>query len=136
METRPVFVRYLGIGTINEIRIIALCYNKCMSFLKNFSKIFSMRPTDQQRSVYLYVQCNKCGEKLRARVDTFNELTPEFDGKSDEPVSYFCRKVLIGEKQCYQPIELRLTFSRNHKLTSQEISGGKFIREEDFLKLN
>jgi hypothetical protein len=113
----------------------ALCYNKSMSFLKNFSKIFSVKPTESNRAVYLYVQCNRCGEKLRARVDTYSELTPDFDGKSDEPVSYFCRKVLIGEKQCYQPIELRLKFGRDHRLISKDISGGKFISEDEYLRV-
>jgi hypothetical protein len=106
-----------------------------MSFLKNLGKIFSSRPSGSSRARYFYVQCNKCGEKLRARVDTYNELTPDFDGKSDEPVSYFCRKVLIGEKQCYQPIELNLKFGRNRQLLSQEIHGGKFISEDEFLKI-
>lgn len=107
-----------------------------MSFLKNFGKIFSSRPPDSARAIYLYVQCTKCGEKLKARVDTFNELTPDFDGNSDQPSSYFCRKVLIGEKLCYQPIELRLKFDKNHKLLDQQISGGKFISEEEFLKVD
>jgi hypothetical protein len=40
--------------------------------------------------------------------------------------------VLIGEKLCYQPIELRLTFDKNHKLVSQEIHGGKFIDEGEY----
>jgi len=80
----------------------------------------------------LYVQCNKCGEKLRVRVDVWNELTSEYDGNSDDPASYICRKVLIGEKMCYQPIELNLKFDRNHKLIKQEINGGKYIAEAEF----
>jgi hypothetical protein len=106
-----------------------------MSFLKNIGKIFSTRTAEPGRAIYLYVRCNKCGEKLRARVDTYNELTPDYNGNSDQPSSYFSRKVLIGEKLCYQPIELRLKFDRNHKLVNQEISGGKFIGEEEFLKV-
>jgi len=82
--------------------------------------------------LYLYVQCSRCGEKIKARVDVWNELTPDYDGNSDDPSSYFCRKVLIGEKLCYQPIELRLRFDKNHKLIQQDIIGGKFIDEETF----
>jgi hypothetical protein len=105
-----------------------------MSFLKNLSKIFSSSPSKADRALYLYVQCNKCGEKLRARVDVWNELTSEYDGNSDDPASYICRKVLIGEKMCYQPIELNLKFDRNHKLIKQEINGGKYIDEAEFAK--
>ncbi len=103
-----------------------------MNILKSLRKAFSSPPPRTQRAMYLYVQCAKCGEKLRARVDVWNELTPEYDGKSDDAVSYFCRKVLVGEKQCYQPIELKLKFDRNHKLTEKNIIGGKFIEEDDY----
>ena len=103
-----------------------------MSFLKNFGKIFSTRAPDPDRALFLYVQCRKCGEKLRARVDTYNELTPDYNGSSDQAASYFCRKVLVGEKLCYQPIELRLKFDKNRKLVDKQVSGGKFISAEEY----
>ena len=103
-----------------------------MNILKSLRKALSSPPPRTQRAIYLYVQCSKCGEKLRARVDVWNELTPEYNGKSDDAVSYFCRKVLVGEKQCYQPIELKLKFDRNHKLTEKNIMGGKFIEQDEY----
>ena len=103
-----------------------------MSILKKLSRILSSPPPKTDRAMYLYVQCSKCGEKLQARVDIWNELTPEFDGKSDDPAFYHCRKVLIGEKLCYQPIELRLKFDKNHKLIEKNIMGGKYIDQAEF----
>ncbi len=103
-----------------------------MNILKGLGKIFTAPPSKADRALYLYVKCNKCGEKLRARVDAWNELSPEYDGKSDDPISYQCRKVLVGEKLCFQPIELRLKFDKNHKLVDKQITGGKFIEEEEF----
>ncbi len=103
-----------------------------MSFIRNLKKIFSSPPPRGERAFYLYVQCSRCGEKLLARVDIWNELTPEYDGKSDDAASYFCRKVLVGEKQCYQPIELRLKFDKNHRLADKTIMGGKFIEQEEY----
>ena len=100
--------------------------------LLRLRKILSSTPPKTDRSLYLYVKCSKCGEKLRARVDVWNELTPEYDGKSDDAASYFCRKVLIGEKLCYQPIELRLKFDKNHRLTDKTIMGGKYIEQSEF----
>ena len=82
--------------------------------------------------MFLYVQCIRCGEKLRARVDIWNELTPEFEGAAETATSYHCRKVLIGENKCYQPIELRLKFDKNHKLVEKTILGGKFIEEAEY----
>jgi hypothetical protein len=40
--------------------------------------------------------------------------------------------VLVGEKLCYQPIELRLKFDKNHRLVDQTIMGGKFIEQAEF----
>ena len=103
-----------------------------MNILKKLGTMLSSPAGKGERTVYLYVQCGRCGEKLRARVDTWNELTPDFKDNSDNPASYFCRKVLIGEKLCYQPVELRLTFNHNRKLIKQEIHGGKYIDRAEF----
>jgi hypothetical protein len=104
-----------------------------MNILKRLGKILSSSPSPKtDRALYLYVQCGKCGEKLQARVDVWNELTPEYDGKSDAAASYFCRKVLMGEKLCYQPIELQLKFDKHHKLIEKAITGGKYIDAAEF----
>jgi hypothetical protein len=103
-----------------------------MGIFKKLGNLFSGAPSQADRALYLYVQCDRCGEKLKARVDLWNEITPEFDGKSEEAISYHCRKVLIGENRCYNPIELRLRFDKNHKLVEKEIYGGKFIDKEEF----
>ena len=103
-----------------------------MGIFRKLGNILFRPPSKADRAIYLYVQCDRCGEKLRARVDTWNELTPEYGVKNDEPTTYYCRKVLIGEKLCYQPIELQLSFDKNHKLVSQEIQGGKFISQEAY----
>lgn len=58
-----------------------------MNILKKFSKILSSPPPRTERAMYLYMQCNKCGEKLRARVDVWNELTPEYDENKDNAAS-------------------------------------------------
>jgi hypothetical protein len=105
-----------------------------MPFLKSLNNIFSSRPSGAERALYLYVKCNKCGEILRARVDIYSELSPDFEGGSDKPSSYYCRKMLVGEKLCYQPIELMLKFDKNHKLVNKEISGGKFVTPEELEK--
>jgi hypothetical protein len=98
-----------------------------MSIFKKLGRLLASPSPKTERALYLNVQCNKCGEILRARVDLWNELTPDYDGKSDDPSSFHCRKVLVGENRCYQPIELRLKFDKNHKLVDQHITGGKFV---------
>jgi hypothetical protein len=103
-----------------------------MNILKKLSKVLSSPPPKTGRAIYLYVQCNKCGEKLRARVDVWNELTPDYEENNENAASYHCRKVLIGDKKCYQPIELKLKFDKDHKLIDKQIYGGKYIEEVEF----
>ncbi len=107
-----------------------------MGIFDRLRKVLSSPPPRTGRAKYLYVKCSRCGETLRARVDIWNELTPEYDGKSDDAASYYCRKVLVGEKGCYQPIELRLKFDKNHKLTDKVIVGGKFVEQAEYAAKN
>jgi len=103
-----------------------------MSFLKKLTGIFSPSSPKAEEGVYwIYVQCNRCGEKLRARVNLFNDLSVDY-GEGEVAKAYYCRKVIIGEKLCFQPIEVTLSFDSNYKLVDQQISGGKLISKENY----
>jgi hypothetical protein len=80
----------------------------------------------------LFVKCDKCGEVLKGRVDLMNDLSFQY-AESGAGQSYYCRKVFIGSKRCYSPIEVELTFDKNRKLMNQEISGGQFVTEADYV---
>ena len=102
-----------------------------MSFLKKLSNLFSSTGRPDDRSFWIYARCNRCGEKVRARVDLNNDLSINYEnGKT----TYFSRKVLIGEKRCFDKIEVLLTFDQNRVLIDQQISGGQLISEEQFFK--
>ena len=100
-----------------------------MSFLKKLQNLFSAPSAGDKRSLWLYAQCEKCGEILRGRVDMYNDLSIQFDGGA---TTYFTRKVLIGSQRCYRPIEIELTFDKGRQLVNREIKGGKFVTEEDY----
>ena len=104
-----------------------------MSFLKKISSMFSSPSSsaDQAWITWLHVQCDRCGEKLQTRINSRTELSPEFAG-SDVATSFHCRKVLIGEKLCFQQIELNLKFDAKYKLIDKQISGGKFLTQEEY----
>lgn len=101
-----------------------------MGFLKRITSFFQTRTP--QREFYFYVRCDRCGEILRGRADLLNDLSVEYDDKG-APASYFTRKVLVGAKGCYRPVEVELTFDRNRQLVGQEAKGGQFIEEKDYL---
>ena len=113
-----------------------------MSFLKRLAAIFSAPSSSRGRYYSVYVTCNRCGEKIRGRVDLQNELSIDYgvqegeDGETTPPsneVTYFCRKGLVGEGRCYQTVEIELTFDKDRRLIDQKIKGGKFIEEEEYL---
>ncbi len=86
---------------------------------------------DDPSGYWIYVECDHCGEKLRARLDLQNDLSARF-GKQDRSESYYCRKVLIGSERCFEPIEVELEFDRTRRLTSREIQGGRFISKKEY----
>lgn len=105
-----------------------------MSFFKKLGSLFSS-PSDDNRSLSLYVKCDKCGEILKGRVDLYNDLSINY-GETGGGTTYFCRKVFVGSNRCYLPIEVELTFDKNRRLINEEITGGKIVSEEDFLAAN
>jgi hypothetical protein len=71
--------------------------------------------------IYVDVQCNACGEVIRARVSPSSELSLDDDG------TYFVRKVLVGQK-CYRSIEVLLRYKdlRGTEI-SRELHGGTSV---------
>lgn len=82
----------------------------------------------EQRALYIYVQCNRCGEKIATRVDLFNDLSSIY---SEGAVTYFCHKIIMGQQRCFQKIEVEMHFDQQRHLTDRQITAGTFITEED-----
>ena len=100
-----------------------------MGLLKKLADIFNPPQRPDDRSYWLTVQCNRCGEQICSRVDLRNDLSIEYGKGENAGTTYFCRKVLMGTGRCFQQIEVTLTFDANHALVDQQISGGKFVDE-------
>ncbi len=97
-----------------------------MGFLKRMA---SLLPTGEAEAdvLWVYVRCDRCGEKIKSRIDLRHDLTPRYaEG------TYFLRKVLIGSGRCFQPIEVRMTFDAHRHVISREITGGQFITREEY----
>jgi hypothetical protein len=93
-----------------------------MGILKKLNRLLSSA-SQEERAYWLEVECGRCGEIIRARVDLYNDLSPIYE---ESGVTYFCRKVLVGQEHCYQKVEVEMTFDEKRKLTGREIKGGKF----------
>lgn len=85
-----------------------------------------------KRAMYFYVSCNACGEKIRVRVDMYNDLAQEFDSK--ERVSgYVLNKDVLGSK-CFKLMRLHLQMDPSRRLIAKSIENGTFITKEQYLQ--
>jgi hypothetical protein len=107
---------------------------KNSGLIKKLSNILSSSKKNEPYGYRIYVRCNGCGEKISTRVDLRNDLSPDY-GNEGKDLIYYCRKVLMGQKLCFQQVEVHLKFNEARQLLDREISGGKFISEEEFLDL-
>jgi hypothetical protein len=75
--------------------------------------------------LWLYVRCDKCGAKVRVRVNLYNDLSLTDDG------GYILRKEIM-DNQCYQLMHAELRFDGGRRVTSRDVSGGEFITKEEY----
>jgi hypothetical protein len=102
-----------------------------MELFKKLSRLFTSQQGGQEdMSLWLYVRCSRCEEKIKVRIDLRNDLSIEYGNGG--PVTYFTRKTIVGEQRCYQPIEIELTFDQNRRLVNQDIKGGEFINKDEY----
>ena len=76
------------------------------------------------------VKCNRCGEVISAALDLRNDMSAEYD-ENTGATTFVSRKVLMGRQRCFQQIEVTLYFDSQHRPTSREVVGGKFVEPED-----
>jgi hypothetical protein len=95
-----------------------------MKLINKLAHLFRGSPQDS--SFLIDVQCGRCGEVIQARIDWNNDLSAEY-GEDEREMTYYCRKVLIGKRDCYLPVEIELRFDARRNLTGKQIKGGKFV---------
>jgi hypothetical protein len=102
-----------------------------MNYLKKIASFF-LGSSEEKNTHWEYVRCSRCGEKIPVRVNLYNDLTPQYDERSEG--AYYVRKGIVGsgETNCFQTIEVKLFFDSQRRLVSRYISGGEFITQEEF----
>ena len=120
-----------GVGN-KPIIMIKLIRIPILSFMKKLSSIFSgSGTTDDAHSHREYVRCSRCGEKLVARVDLRNELTPTYD---EGEGAYYARKAVYGSgaTRCFQMVDVEVYFDAQRRLVSRYVTGGEFITRDEY----
>jgi hypothetical protein len=102
-----------------------------LSILKDFFSSLTSSTGKEPHLHWVYVQCNRCQEKIRFHVDLRNDLSIQY-GETEKEDVYFTRKRVIGSQRCFQAIDVELTFDKDYHLLDKQISGGRFISEEEY----
>jgi len=100
-----------------------------MNILKQIANIFVGGPALARRGdpgLYYYVRCDRCGEVIKVRINSMNDLS-----QSDEGDAWFARKTIVGQR-CYNRIEAEFVYDSKRQLTSSEIKGGTLVTEDDY----
>jgi len=98
-----------------------------VNFLKRLFGLGASLAQKREANAYLLtVRCSRCGEVIQTRVNLNDDLSVDY-AEDGSPAGYFCRKVLMGKQSCFRPIEVRLTFDAQRRLTDRRISGGDFV---------
>ncbi len=97
-----------------------------MGFLNSLKSIFSSSGGSAASGYWVYVRCRRCGEAIRTRINLQNDLSPNDDE------GYTVTKTLVGDRRCFERIEVTLIFDANRRLVGQEIQRGDFISAKEF----
>jgi hypothetical protein len=98
-----------------------------MGFLDSIKSLFGDGGAESDASgYYVYVRCRRCGEPIMTRIDVRNELSQRDEG------GYVVRKTLVGNRRCFERIEVTLVFDAERRLAERTIERGEFITAEEF----
>jgi hypothetical protein len=102
-----------------------------VSFFKNLISRLTTGGGKDDYLYWVYVQCERCQEKIRFHVDMRNDLSIQY-GRTEKEDIYFTRKSVVGRQGCFQAMDVELTFDKDRRLLDKQISGGRFISEEEY----
>jgi hypothetical protein len=84
----------------------------------------------RDEGIYFYVRCDRCGDRVRVRLNPMADLQQEF-GDSGNQSGYSVRKMVVDQR-CFRPIEVRMRFDDQRRERSREIQGGEFLTQEEY----
>jgi hypothetical protein len=97
-----------------------------MGFLKKLKNLFDVKAAPRGADlIYLYVECGRCGERLRIGVNVRHDLSSDYEG------GYTLHKEIMDSK-CFLLMHAKVSFDRQYRIVDQEITGGKFITESAY----
>ena len=96
-----------------------------MGFLK---KLFGGGEPEKyvdKQGIYFYVACDNCGARVKVRADKQHDLQNTGDG-------YEWHKTIV-DSRCFRRIQTVVQLDANYQMVSHEITGGRYMTEEEYL---
>jgi hypothetical protein len=84
-------------------------------------------------ALWIYVRCGRCGEAIRVRADRRYDLASEMIDPDEPGPAYAMHKDIVGDR-CFQRIAVDLAFDQHQQVIGQQISGGAFLTEAEYLE--
>ncbi len=84
----------------------------------------------QGNGIWVYLECEKCGEKIKLRLSKSTELQRI---EESSPNAFYVRKLVMGEK-CFTRIEVQLQFDQSYRIMPDlcEINNGTLLTEQEY----
>jgi hypothetical protein len=87
---------------------------------------------DGAHGVWIYLQCNSCGEKIAVRLRTTSEIQKREGPDADlGPGVMFVQKTIVGS-HCYQRIDAVVDFDVKYNVVGSQIKNGKLITAAEY----
>ena len=96
-----------------------------MGFLKRLFGGQSEKPYVDKEGIYFYVKCSNCGTIVRLRAHKTHDLNRDENG-------LVWHKTIVDSK-CFRRISAVVRLNNSYQTISQEIAGGEFVTEADYL---
>ncbi|MCC7371091.1 MAG: hypothetical protein IT306_21935 [Chloroflexi bacterium] len=90
------------------------------------------------RGVYVYVQCNRCQDVVRVRINMSSEVSEISEQPEDDEdigalangnAKYIVSKGVVDSK-CFRPMKLRVLFDGRRKQIDQSVDGGTIVDQD------
>ncbi|MGE3911796.1 MAG: hypothetical protein AB7K36_20735 [Chloroflexota bacterium] len=90
------------------------------------------------RGVYVYVQCNRCKDVVRVRINMSSEVSEISDepgddedlaGTSSSGARYVVSKGVVDSK-CFRPMKLRVLFDGRKRQIEHLVDGGTMVDQD------
>lgn len=76
------------------------------------------------------IKCEKCGEKIKVRINPKTDLSRVFEESAPENASYVLKKEALGNN-CQNIMNITCYYDSSYGEISRKISSGEFVDKDD-----